>query len=145
MKRTDAQIYVIAHRPVEYEIPDNALMTPVQVGNNDRFLEHRDTDCPGSIAAMNGFFAENSGIFYAWKTHPDSLKYIGVCQYRRQFAFPEDQDFDELFKDFKVIAATPMRQYGDSMVPATTSATWNSCRRLSRTGIPSTMRTSRSG
>lgn len=108
MKRTDAQIYVIAHRPVDYEIPDNSLNTPVQVGHNDRFLEHRDTDCPGSIAVMNGFYAETTGIYYAWKTHPDNLKYIGVCQYRRQFAFPEDQDFDELFKDFKVIAATPL-------------------------------------
>lgn len=108
MKRNDARIYIIAHKPVDYGIWDNALYTPVQVGYGERFLENRDDECPGSISTLNNYYAETTGLYWAWKTHPRDAKYIGVCQYRRRLEFPEDQDFDELFGGVGVIAAEPL-------------------------------------
>ena len=111
MKREDARIYIIFHRAVEYGLwEDNALYSPLQVGFDVRFLstEVRDSDSPESIAEWNGLYAENTGIYWIWKNRPAGLKYVGNCQYRRRLEFGEDFDFDGLFKDYDVIAASPL-------------------------------------
>ena len=108
MKRTDTQIYIIAHRPVEYGIWDNSLYTPVQVGYNERFLDRRDSDFTENIADLNVFYAEGTATYYIWKTHSKDAKYVGQCQYRRRLEFDEDLDFCQLFKDYDVIVASPL-------------------------------------
>ena len=107
MKRTDAQIFIMAHKPVDYDIPDNVLYTPVQVGSNPRFLKVRDNDREDSISEFNPFYAEGTGIYYVWK-HFHPTKYKGVCQYRRRLEFDEGTDFDEIFRDYDMVVATPI-------------------------------------
>ena len=109
MKRTDAQIYIYAHKPVDYGIWDNALYTPLQGGDAERFLDLRDSDGEDNIAPSNSVFAENTGLYWIWKNHPKDLKYIGVCQYRRRLEFPEYLDFEAVFKEYDAIAAQPIR------------------------------------
>ena len=107
MKRTDAQIYIIAHRPVEYELWDNGLYTPLQVGFNDSFLELRD-NTGDNISEWNPLMAEGTGTYWIAANHPQDLRYIGQCQYRRRLEFKEDEDFDEWFKECDVIVAAPL-------------------------------------
>ena len=52
-KRQDAQIFIMAHKEVDYPIWDNSLYTPVQIGKNKTFLKHRDSDCEDNIADWN--------------------------------------------------------------------------------------------
>lgn len=110
MKRQDAQIYIYNHKALEYGVWDNELYTPIEVGAElrDPFMEQlRDNDEQDNISAANPLFAENTGLYYVWKhCHPDKFK--GVCQYRRRLEFPEDFDFETIFKDYDAIAATPL-------------------------------------
>ncbi len=108
--REDARIYVIGHRPVEYGLWDNSLYTPLQVGNNEDFCDLRD-NTGDNIADWNFLYAENTGLYWIWKNRPAGLKYIGICQYRRRLEFPEDFDFDTLFKDYDVVAGMPIMQF----------------------------------
>jgi len=118
-KRTDAQIYQIGYKPVPYGYWDNALYTPLQVGNQERFTEVRDTDGT-SIAEWNGLYAENTGLYWIWKNALEGKKYVGVCQYRRRLKFEENEDFDKWFSSCDVIVASPVyfplgsvrKQYG---------------------------------
>lgn len=109
MKREDAQIYIVAHRPVEYGLRDDALYTPIQVGFNERFLSTavRDSDDPDNIAEWNWLYAEGTATYFIWK-HCHPSKYKGQCQYRRRLVFDDDADFDELFNDCDVIVPCPL-------------------------------------
>lgn len=101
-KRIDAQVYIMAHKPLTYGIWANALYTPVQVGFGERFLDVRDSDDPDNISEWNAVYAELTGAYYIWK-HMHPTKYKGTCQYRRRLEFKEDADFDAIFKDCDVI------------------------------------------
>lgn len=107
MKREDAQIYIIGHRPVDYGIWDNNLYTPIQVGFNERFLNLRDNDLPDNISEWNDIYAEQTGPYYIWK-HCHPTKYKGQCQFRRRLKFSEDTDFDKLFEECDVIVGAPL-------------------------------------
>ncbi len=110
-KRTDAQGFIFCHKPVEYGIWDNALYTPLEVGaalRSEHMCELRDDMGKDNLSEFNAFLAETSGTYWIWKNHSKDAKYILQCQYRRRLEFPENQDFDELFKDFDVIAASPL-------------------------------------
>lgn len=107
MKRDDAQVYVLTHRPVDYQRED-ALYTPLQVGKNADFCDIRD-NTGDNISAWNPVYAENTGTYWIWKNRPQGLKYVGQTQYRRRIEFPEDTDFDAIFKDFDVITMNPLR------------------------------------
>lgn len=107
-KREDIQIYVLNHKPVEYGLPDNSLYTPLQVGGHlENLCKYRDNSGT-NISSLNPLFAEWTGIYWIWKNSPRELKYVGQCQYRRRLEFAEDTDFDEIFKDYDVIACEPL-------------------------------------
>lgn len=108
--REDARIYIIGHRPVDYGIWNNDLYQPIQVGNNEDFCDIRD-NTGDNIAEWNPIYAENTALYWIWKNRPEGLRYVGVCQYRRRLEFKEDFDFDELFKDFDVVAGMPLMQF----------------------------------
>lgn len=107
MKRDDAQIYVLSHRPIDYQRED-ALYTPLQVGKNEAFCGLRD-NTGDNISAWNPVYAECTGTYWIWKNRPQGLKYVGQTQYRRRLEFPEDQEFGDIFKDFDVITMNPLR------------------------------------
>lgn len=110
-KRTDAQIYMFNHKPLEYGVWDNALYTPIEVGAalREPFMPQiRDNDDPDNISEKNPVYLELTGLYYVWKhCHPE--KYKGTIQYRRRFEFPEDYDFDMIFTDHDAVACQPLR------------------------------------
>lgn len=100
MKNPKAQIYIAAHKPTDYGIWDNELYTPVQVGNNEDFLECRD-NTGDNISQWNFLFAETTGLYWVWKNcHPQFIK--GFCQYRRRLQFDGDMG------GYNIIVATPL-------------------------------------
>lgn len=110
VKRKDIRIYINSHKEVDYGIWDNSLYTPLECGAalRDKVFKTRD-NTGDNISEWNPLYAENTGIYWIWKNRPKNLKYVGVCQYRRRLAFPEDYDFD--FKDYDAIVAKPLNCY----------------------------------
>lgn len=107
-KREDAQIYILTHKPIDYQREDS-LYTPLQVGfNAGRLCPLRD-NVGFEISNWNQIYAEVTGIYWVWRNRPENLKYIGVCQYRRRLEFEEDTDFDKLFQEYDVVTMTPIR------------------------------------
>lgn len=108
-KRNDAQIYILGHKPLDYGYYDNELYTPLQVGAafNPPFTELRD-DQGENIALWNGVFAESTGLYWIAHNAPESLRYLGNCQYRRRIVFDPATDFDELFKNCEVVVSEPL-------------------------------------
>ena len=108
-KRTDAQIYIYTHKPLDYGIWDNQLYTPLEVGAYYREPVEKVRDNRGdNMSEWNPILAETTGTYWIWKNAPKDLKYIGTCQYRRRIEFPEDENFDELFNKCDVVAVEPI-------------------------------------
>lgn len=101
-------IWIIGHKQIDYGwYDDNPIYHALQVGNGERFAEHRDSDCPDNISEWNNFYAESTGTYYISKAGLGG-DYVGQCQYRRRLHFPADTDFDALFSGCDVICAKPM-------------------------------------
>lgn len=107
-KRTDAQVYVVGHKRIDYSREDT-LYTPIQVGFSAQKLWDLRDNMGFNISEWNGLYAENTALYWIWKNRPSSLKYIGFVQYRRRLEFPEDTDFDALFSSFDAVTMTPLR------------------------------------
>ena len=112
MTNTDsknAQIFVMCHKPVDYNIPANTLYTPIQCGAaiSDKDICDLKDNTGDNISSLNPFYLETTATYWIWKNRSES-KYVGQCQYRRQIIFDENTDFDEIFKDHDFIAAYPI-------------------------------------
>lgn len=108
LKRQDAQIFIIGHKPLDYGYWNNSLYTPMQVGAafNPQFLPVTD-NTGDNIGQWNKIFAECSGTYWLWKNVKD-LKYIFQCQYRRRIHFDENTDFDKIFSEYDVVCSEPI-------------------------------------
>ena len=108
-KSSDAQIYILGHKMVPYGIWDNDLYTPLQVGAefNPQFTELTD-NTGDNIGKWNRVFAESTGLYWIAHNAPESLKYLGNCQYRRRLQFDEHQDFDAIFDKCEIIVSEPL-------------------------------------
>ena len=107
-KRNDAQIFVLCYKPVEYNIPDNSLYTPLFCGAsiskyNDLYPLKDNTG--DNISERNQFYAEVTGTYWLWKNMCDKYKYIGQTQYRRQLLFDENTDFDDIFSKYDAVTS----------------------------------------
>ena len=104
-----AHIFVMCHKPVDYDIPNNSIYTPIQCGaaisDNDICVLKDNTG--DNISELNPFYLETTATYWIWKNRSES-KYVGQCQYRRQIIFDENTDFDEIFKDHDFIVANPI-------------------------------------
>lgn len=100
------KIYILAHKPVEYGIPEDSVLTPLQVGDNEAFLKLRD-DTGDNISALNPLYAETTGTYWVWKNAPRT-KYVGIMQYRRRFPYDENTDFEGIFNEYEVVAPKPL-------------------------------------
>lgn len=115
MKRTDAQIYIIGHKPLDYGYWNNSLYTSIEAGavfHTEHPCELRDDKYKVNFSDWNRYINEQSAAWWLWKHAPESLDYIGICQYRRRFEFPEDYDFKEDFEKYKLIVADPIHLTG---------------------------------
>lgn len=108
-KRTDAQIYILGHKPLEYGYWDNKLYTPLQVGAafNPQFLPITD-NMGDNIGIWNKVFAESTGLYWIAHNAPETMKYLGNCQYRRRLALYDETDFDEVFSKYQIICSQPL-------------------------------------
>jgi len=75
-------VVVAAHKP--YEMPDDPLYLPLQVGaeGKESFGYRRD-DSGDHISDKNPQFCELTGLYWAWKNL--DADYIGLAHYRRHF------------------------------------------------------------
>ena len=108
-KRDDIQIYELAYNKVKYGLWDNSLYTPLQCGaaiNKVDVCELKD-NTGDNISDKNFYYSETTGTYWIWKNAPKT-KYIGQCQYRRRLQFDESFNFDNIFKDHKIICNKPI-------------------------------------
>lgn len=109
-KRSDAQIYELVYKPIDYPLDNNSLYTPLQVGSsrtNTNITAIKD-NTGDNISNLNNFYSETTGTYWIWKNAPKT-KYIGQCQYRRRIQFPENEDFDLIFSKYGIIVNNPLR------------------------------------
>lgn len=79
----DIKVIVAAHK--EYQMPTDEMYLPVHVGalGKDSIGYQRD-DQGDNISALNPFFCELTGLYWAWKNL--DADYVGLVHYRRHFA-----------------------------------------------------------
>lgn len=107
-KDKDVKIFMLCDHKVNFLVDDNVI-TPLECGaavkdNNVCALKDNTGD---NISAMNGFYLENTGVYWIWKNVRDA-KYKGQTQYRRQFRGLSYLDFDKIFSNYDVIVADPL-------------------------------------
>lgn len=109
-KRTDAQIYELVYKSIDYPLDDNKLYTPLQVGasrtKNDIVPTKDNTGI--NISSFNNFYSETTGTYWIWKNVSKSLDYVGQCQYRRRLLLQEDTDFKSILGKDKIIVNAPL-------------------------------------
>ena len=91
------RIIVAAHK--KYQMPQDKMYLPVQVGDKDKENIGYQRDCDGeNISDKNQFYCELTGLYWAWKNLDNN--YIGLSHYRRHFScekvIPHNED--EKFK-----------------------------------------------
>lgn len=77
------QIYVMTH--VSFDAPQDPIYHPLHVGrelNDD--LGYPGDDTGDNISALNMYYGELTGLYWAWK-NVRNTEYIGLCHYRRYF------------------------------------------------------------
>lgn len=97
------KILVCYHKP--YTIPpnDDGILLPIQVGKALTDIDlhmQADNELNGqpcdNISSKNAVYCEPTAMYWAWKNlkklYPD-VKYVGLCHYRRFFAFDEQKFF----------------------------------------------------
>lgn len=78
----DVKILIAAHKP--YTVPKDDVYLPIHVGKAGKEdIGFAGDDTGDNISALNPYFCELTGIYWAWK----NLKadYVGLCHYRRYF------------------------------------------------------------
>ena len=101
-KNKDAQIYILTHR--KSLIEENSLYTPLQIGAdyNENIYVLKDNQLKDNISKLNPIYCDVCGIYYIYKNLLKE-KYIGICGLRRYLDINENEDFDNIFKDYDII------------------------------------------
>lgn len=125
-KRSDIQIYIAFHKPMDYGIWDNSLYTPVEAGAAFRepiYEQYQRDNTGDNISEWNHIYLENTVVYWVVTHNPlqvelseddqkvvlgSKLKYLGFCQYRRRLEFPEDENFDDIFSQYDLVAVQPL-------------------------------------
>lgn len=84
-------IYIAQHKP--YWTPALNGYSPIQVGavnKNNIFLKLRD-DIGENISIKNPVWCEMTALYWIWK-HDEISDFIGLCHYRRYFAFGAEKN-----------------------------------------------------
>ena len=79
----DIKVIIATHK--KYQMPNNELYLPVQVGKQGKEDLGYKADNEGeNISSKNPYFCELTGIYWAWKNL--NADYIGLSHYRRHFS-----------------------------------------------------------
>lgn len=103
------RIFQIAHRQIDEPLWFDGLYDAVQTGSGDTFCPHRDTECEGSISALNKIYCEGTGTYWIWKEGSKDLDIVGQCQYRRRLRFKDAEEVENIFKNYDCIMPEPLR------------------------------------
>ena len=95
----DIKIIVATHK--KYQMPDDDIYIPVQVGAEGKeSLGYQNDNEGDNISFKNPYYCELTGLYWAWKNL--NADYIGLSHYRRHFTnrkrTPKKED-----KKFKVL------------------------------------------
>ena len=129
-KSKDTKIFMLCYEKKEFDLLDDAVVTPLQVGAARSGLDicELKDNTGDNISEKNYFYIENTGIYWIWKNIKDA-KYKGQMQYRRRLdGIDENFDFDKIFDEYEVIAMEPYNYpanskpkfAGDMYIPAKT-------------------------
>lgn len=79
----DIKVIVAAHK--KYQMPDDEMYVPVQVGaeGKERIENYIQDNTGDNISLKNPYFCELTGLYWAWKNL--DAEYIGLVHYRRYF------------------------------------------------------------
>lgn len=103
-------IFSITYKNYE-QIVKNDIYKVINVSDEkiDTTLEVLSDKNGVNINSLNSFFSELTGTYWVWKNY--QLKdYVGICQYRRYFAFLDNiPNMDEIFEKYDVILPTPYK------------------------------------
>ena len=99
-------IIIAAHK--RYQMPTDAMYLPIHVGAagkesiEDNGIIYRRDDEGENISALNPYFCELTGLYWAWKNI--SSDYIGLAHYRRHFSCnPHSKDkWDAVLKKSEI-------------------------------------------
>lgn len=77
------KIIVATHK--KYQMPNDSIYLPVQVGTeNKESLGYQPDNDGENISSKNPYFCELTGLYWAWKNL--DANYIGLSHYRRHFS-----------------------------------------------------------
>ncbi len=99
------KIFVCSHRPVE-NIPHDNVYTPIhleRIHSSDKdkeaMAEYVGDDTGDHISEKGEHYSEGTAIYWIWKNYHD-CEYVGLTQYRRQFATRfTNENIDSFFQD----------------------------------------------
>lgn len=105
----NTKIFIVGHKKINYGwYQDNALYQPIQVGEREDILPDVLRDNTGkNIHKWNPLYAELCATYWI-SNNVTGYTYLGQCQYRRRFKFPEDENFDKIFNDYDVVCCKPL-------------------------------------
>lgn len=105
------QIYVMTHVP--FAVPNDPIYHPLHVGKALKDdLGYPGDDTGDNISALNMYYSELTGLYWAWKNIRNT-EYIGLCHYRRYFLNSDHSlmsrtDFLPILTKYQVILSQPV-------------------------------------
>lgn len=77
-------VYVITHKPFDYDFPDGYVPLLVGADFNANPLNYLQDNTGNNISSLNKSFCELTGLYWMWKNAPETEN-IGLVHYRRYF------------------------------------------------------------
>ncbi len=104
----DIKIIVATHK--KYQMPDDDLYVPLQVGAEGKENLGYEVDNKGdNISSKNPYFCELTGLYWAWKNL--NAEYIGLVHYRRYFTLAKKVPKEKNEKFRKVLNKNEVKKY----------------------------------
>lgn len=104
------RIFIVTHKPCD--LPSDGVMTPIHVGRaispyKDKMSWMQGDDTGVNISSKNGSYCEMTAHYWIWKNIHDT-EYVGVCHYRRFFAFDlSENNINDVMADADVLMVEP--------------------------------------
>ena len=104
----EKSVTVIIAAHMRYQMPTDTMYLPIHVGAagkesiEDNGIIYQRDDEGENISALNPYFCELTGLYWAWKNI--SSDYIGLAHYRRHFSYhPHSKDkWDAVLKKSEI-------------------------------------------
>lgn len=112
MKELNVKIIVATHK--SYEMPNDSIYLPVQVGAEGKEdLGYTRDNTGDNISALNSRFCELTGLYWAWKNL--DADYIGLAHYRRHFSKNGEiltgKDLETILRSHKIVVPKKRKYY----------------------------------